>query len=60
MTDETKIKYTFYNKDGEVVEMNFTIVEIEGMIGGFMSRIQELLDEMGFGEIDKVYRMLII
>lgn len=60
MNDSSKIKYTFHNKNGETVEMTFTIVEIEGMVGGFMNHVQEQLNENEFGEIDKVYRMLLI
>lgn len=60
MTDNSKIRYTFHNKDGEVVEMTFTILQIEGMVGGFMNYVQNELKEMGFGEIDKVYRVLLI
>lgn len=60
MTDNTKIKYTFHNEIGEIVEMTFTIVEIEGMVGGFIKCVQETLDEMGFGKPTEVYRMLLV
>lgn len=60
MNSNTKIKYTFHNQHGETVDLTFTILEIEGTIGGFMSKVQETLDEMNFGDITEVYRMLLI
>lgn len=60
MNDNSRIKYTFHNESGEVVEMTFTIVEIEGMTGGFMKAIQKELDDMGFGKPKEVYRMLLM
>lgn len=60
MNDNTKIKYTFHNEIGETVEMTFTMIQIEGAIGGFINMIQEQLDEMGFGKPTQVYRMLLI
>lgn len=60
MNDNSKIKYNFHNKEGEVVEMTFTIIEIEGMVGGFMNYVQEQLKDMDFGEIESVYRTLLI
>lgn len=60
MTDNSKIKYTFHNEDGEIAEMTFTIVEIEGMVGGFMKYVLEHLLENGFGMPTQVYRMLLI
>lgn len=60
MNDNTKIKYTFHNQHGETVDMTFTILEIEGTVGGFISEVTKTLDEMGFGDITEVYRMLLI
>ena len=58
MNENTKIKYTFHNKEGEVVEMIFTILQIEGMIGGFMDYVQNELDAMEFGKPTEIYRIL--
>jgi len=60
MNDDFKIKYTFHNKDGETVDMTFTMVEIEGMVGGFINHLRKHLKENGFGEVVEVYRMLLI
>lgn len=60
MNDNTKIKYTFHNEKGETVEMTFTIIQIEGMTGGFINHVQEFLDEIGFGKPKEVYRMPLI
>ena len=60
MNDDTKIRYTFHNKDGETVEMTFTILQVEGMTGGFIKHVQDHLTEIGFGRPESVYRMLLI
>lgn len=60
MNDDTKIKYTFHGEFGDVVSMTFTMIEIEGMHGGFMRHIEDLLEDMVFGKITKVYRMLLL
>ena len=58
MDDSTKIKYTFYNETGETVVMTFTILQVEGMQGGFMKCVQGALHDIEFGKIDKVERMM--
>lgn len=60
MNDNTKIKYTFHNQHGETVDLTFTILEIEGTVGGFMAKVNETLDGIGFGDVTEVYRMLLI
>jgi len=60
MTHQTKINYTFHNEEGETVDMTFTILQIEGMVGGFMKHVQKQLDEIEFGNITKVYRTLLL
>ncbi|MGM0835996.1 MAG: hypothetical protein ACQEV7_07555 [Bacillota bacterium] len=60
MTEDTRIKYTFHNEIGETVEMTFTMLQIEGMIGGFINYVQEELGEMGFGKPTKIYRILLV
>ena len=60
MTENTKIKYTFHNEIGETVEMTFTILQIEGMVGGFINHVQKVLDEIGFGKPTEVYRLLLM
>lgn len=58
MNDNTKIYYTFHNKSGDTMNFTFTIVEIESMKGGFTNYMQSILDEVGFGEIEKTYRLM--
>lgn len=60
MKSDTKIKYTFHNEIGETVDMTFTIIEIEGMEGGFINCVLESLDDMGFGNPVEVYRTLLL
>lgn len=60
MNDNTKIKYTFHNKIGETVEMTFTMTQIECMEGGFRKFIMEELVDMNFGDIAKIYRMVLV
>ena len=60
MHDNTIIKYTFHNANGETVDMKFTILQIECMKGGFKEHVQKLLDDMDFGKPTKVYRMMAI
>lgn len=60
MNEDTKIKYTFHNEIGETVEMTWTILQIEGMTGGFIKHVQKHLDEIGFGKPTAVFRMLLI
>lgn len=55
-----KIKYTFHNEIGEIVEMTYTILQVEGMVDGFIKHMQEQLDEIGFGKPTEVYRTLLI
>lgn len=58
MDDNTKINYIFTNELGETVNMTFTIVEVEGMTGGFINHILEHLNEVGFGEPTNVRRLV--
>lgn len=60
MTEQTKIKYTFRNEYGETVEMTFTMIQIEGMVGGFINHVQKELNEMGFGKPVEVHRTLLM
>ena len=60
MDENTKIKYTFHNEFGETIDMTFTIIQIEGMKGGFINNVQQELDVIGFGKPTEVYRMLLI
>jgi len=60
MTDKTKIRYIFHNKDGETVTMTFTILEIEGITGGFIKYANKQLKEMDFGKVTEIYRTLLL
>jgi len=60
MNENTKIKYLFHNALGETVAMTFTILEVEGAVGGFMKMVQKELDEMDFGKVTKVNRLLLL
>lgn len=60
MTENTKIKYVFHNKHSETVDMTFTMLQIEGMTGGFINHVLKLLDEMGFGKPTEIYRMMVL
>lgn len=59
MTDDTKIQYHFYNEKGETTSMTFSLIEIEGAVGGFMKQAQKMVNAVGFGEIKKVVRILV-
>lgn len=60
MNENTRIKYTFHNEIGETVEMIFTMLQVEGMTGGFINHVLTELDEMGFGKPTKIYRILLM
>lgn len=60
VNDQAQIKYTFHNASGETVEMTFTIMQIKGTTGGFMNKVNELLELMEFGKPTEVYRMLVL
>lgn len=58
MSDKTKINYIFTNEHNETVKMSFTIIEVEGMEGGFVKHVLEHLNEVGFGEPTSVRRIV--
>lgn len=60
MNNDTKIRYTFHNQHDETIEMTFTILEVEGTAGGFMSEVTKTLNEMDFGDVTEVERALLI
>ena len=60
MKGDTKIKYVFHNEYSESIDLTFTIVEIEGMKGGFMNHVLNMLEEIGFGKPVEVYRILMM
>lgn len=60
MSDNTKINYIFTNEHNETVNMSFTMIEVEGMEGGFMKHILDHLNEVGFGEPTSVRRIVVL